>query len=44
MIDVVAAVIKKDNVTGCQFHPEKSGKVGLDILKNFVQEKNDKCD
>lgn len=40
----VSAVIKKDNVTGCQFHPEKSGKVGLDILKNFVQEKNDKCD
>jgi len=32
----ISAVIVKDNIIGCQFHPEKSGKVGLDILKNFM--------
>lgn len=32
----ISAVIVKDNIIGCQFHPEKSGKVGLDILKNFI--------
>jgi glutamine amidotransferase len=33
----VCAVIAKENVTGCQFHPEKSGPVGLRILKRFVE-------
>ena len=33
-IDVTAAV-RKNNVWGCQFHPEKSGDVGLAILKAF---------
>lgn len=28
--------IKKDNIYGCQFHPEKSGEIGLKIIKNFV--------
>jgi imidazole glycerol-phosphate synthase subunit HisH len=32
----IAAVIQKDSVVGCQFHPEKSGKAGLQILRNFV--------
>jgi imidazole glycerol-phosphate synthase subunit HisH len=32
----VAAVIGRDNVLGCQFHPEKSGEVGLKILKRFL--------
>lgn len=34
----VPAVIEKDNITVFQFHPEKSGKRGLQILKNFVKE------
>lgn len=33
---VISAVIKKDLLYGCQFHPEKSGEVGLKILKNFI--------
>lgn len=36
---VVAAVIGHDNVWGAQFHPEKSGKVGLSILSSFVKMK-----
>ncbi len=31
----VAGVIQSRNVTGCQFHPEKSGPVGLSILRRF---------
>ena len=32
----ITAAIKRDNITGCQFHPEKSGEVGLAILKAFL--------
>ena len=31
----ITAAVAKDNVCGCQFHPEKSGKVGLAILQGF---------
>lgn len=33
----LTAAVQKDNVYGCQFHPEKSGKVGLEILKAFAK-------
>ncbi len=29
--------IEQDNIFACQFHPEKSGDVGIQILKNFVE-------
>ncbi len=33
----VTATVQNGNVFGCQFHPEKSGNVGLDILKAFSE-------
>lgn len=33
----LTASVEKGNVYGCQFHPEKSGKVGLSILKAFCE-------
>ena len=33
----IPAVIVKNNITGCQFHPEKSGEVGLKILRRFCE-------
>lgn len=33
----LTAAVAKDNVYGCQFHPEKSGEVGLSILKAFCE-------
>ncbi len=33
----ITAAVAKGNVYGCQFHPEKSGEVGLRILKAFCE-------
>ena len=33
----LTAAVAKDNVYGCQFHPEKSGAVGLNILRAFAE-------
>jgi glutamine amidotransferase len=33
----IVAAVQRDNVTAMQFHPEKSGAVGLQILDNFVR-------
>jgi imidazole glycerol-phosphate synthase subunit HisH len=31
-----ASVIARDNLAATQFHPEKSGRLGLQLLKNFI--------
>lgn len=31
----VCAITNHENIYGCQFHPEKSGKIGLKLIKNF---------
>ena len=33
----VSAAVQREHVLGCQFHPEKSGDVGLRVLKNFLR-------
>ncbi len=33
----IHASVEKDRIFACQFHPEKSGAAGLQILKNFAQ-------
>lgn len=32
----ITAVVRRGRILGCQFHPEKSGEIGLAILKAFV--------
>jgi glutamine amidotransferase len=35
--ETFAAAVGRDNVWGCQFHPEKSGAIGLRMLRRFVE-------
>lgn len=37
---LIHASVERDNIYACQFHPEKSGSVGLQILKNFIELKS----
>ncbi len=34
----IVAAVKKDNISACQFHPEKSGEMGLSIIDTFLKE------
>ena len=40
---ILPVVIERSNLFGTQFHPEKSGKIGAQIVKNFIKicEKNE---
>lgn len=38
----LTAAVQKGNVMGCQFHPEKSGTVGLNILRAFCEKEETK--
>lgn len=39
----LTAAVQNKNVYGCQFHPEKSGKVGLNILRAFCELEGTAC-
>ena len=38
--EVFSSALQKDNFYGCQFHPEKSGKIGQQVLANFLKMKS----
>ena len=33
----IPAIVSRNNLIGCQFHPEKSGKKGLELISNFLK-------
>ena len=33
----ITAMIGRNNIIGCQFHPEKSGKDGLALIEGFLR-------
>lgn len=41
--NLIHASVENGNVFACQFHPEKSSEIGLQILKNFVSIKKEEC-
>jgi len=34
---IISAAVRSENLSGCQFHPEKSGAIGLKLLENFLE-------
>ena len=34
--NVIPSIVANRNIIGCQFHPEKSGAIGLRIIKRFI--------
>ena len=37
-VNTIAAVVKKNNLYGCQFHPEKSSQAGINFINFFIND------